>query len=62
MISSPNSSKRKPKVFRSFMRPFEPIPGATTAMDESMRYLVSDERIAVFDYKLGFHAGISSTT
>lgn len=38
------------------------MPIEVAAMDGSTKYLVSDVRIAVFERRLGFHAGISSTT
>ena len=57
-----NVSKINPKVFKSLIKSFGPIPNAATAIDGSTKYLVSDVLIAVLLLKLGFHAGDSSIT
>ena len=38
------------------------MPNAAAAIDGSVKYLVSDVRIAALDRKLGFQDGISSIT
>ena len=49
-------------VFRSFIRSLGPMPSAAAAMDGSTKYRVSDVRMADFERRFGFHAGMSSTT
>ena len=44
------------------MRSAGPKPSAAAAIEGSVKYRVSDVRIAVFERKLGFHASTSSTT
>ena len=49
-------------VCRSLIKSFGPSPNAAVAIDESVKYLVSVVLIAVFERRLGFHAGESSIT
>ena len=44
------------------MRSEGPYPRAAVAIEGSVKYLVSEILIAVFDLRLGFHASTSSTT
>ena len=55
-------SNRKPIVFRSFTRSFGPNSKAAVQTDGSVKYLVSEVRIAVFERKFGFQAEESSRT
>src|SRR5699024_1776782 len=57
-----NVSNNNPNVLKSFIKSFGPIPNEATAIDGSIKYLVSDVLIAVLLLKFGFQAGDSSST
>ena len=57
-----NDSNINPKVFKSLIKSFGPIPNAATPIEGSAKYLVSEVLVAILLRKLGFQAGLSSTT
>ena len=55
-------SKIRPNVSKSLIRSDGPIPNEAVAIDGSVKYRVSEVRIAVFERRFGFQASTSSMT
>ena len=55
-------SKIRPNVFKSLIKSSGPSPRAATAIEGSIKYLVSEVLIAVLLLKFVFQAGASSIT